>query len=80
MLYLKNRINTEENNEMTQLEYLENEWMKWIESYNDTCDMIGRGLIKGDRVEIEYNLAVERMSNAFCAYSVARVRANKDGE
>lgn len=80
MLYLKNRINTEENNEMTQLEQLEQVWMDEVENYREVCRMIDSGIITGEIATIKFNLASEIMGNAFCAYSVARVRANKDGE
>lgn len=80
MLYLKNRINTEENNEMTQLEQLEQVWMDEVENYREVCRMIDSRIITGEIATIKFNLASEIMGNAFCAYSVARVRANKDGK
>jgi hypothetical protein len=80
VLYLKNRINTEENNEMTQLEQLEQVWMDEVENYREVCRMIDSRIITGEIATIKFNLASEIMGNAFCAYSIARVRANKDGE
>lgn len=80
MLYLKNRINTEENNEMTQLEQLEQVWLDEVENYREVCRMIDSEIFTGEIATIKFNLASEIMGNAFCTYSVARVRANKDGE
>lgn len=80
MLYLKNRINTEENNKMTQLEQLEQVWMDEVKNYREVCRMIDSEIITGEIAIIKFNLASEIMGNAFCAYSVARVRANKAGK
>ena len=65
---------------MTQLEQLEKVWMDEVENYREVCRMIDSGIITGEIATIKFNLASEIMGNAFCAYSVARVRANKDGE
>jgi len=65
---------------MTQLEQLEQVWMNEVKNYREVCRMIDSEIITGEIAIMKFNLASEIMGNAFCAYSVARVRANKDSK